>query len=74
MLPSTERYNKVLNAEADVNSVWETVGDRIKISTKETLGFYVLKKHKSCLDEGCSKLLDKKKNKLNWNGCRIQAE
>jgi hypothetical protein len=56
-----------LNAEVDVNRAWETVRDNIKISAKESLGYYELKKHKSWFDEGCSKLLDQRKHdKLQW--------
>jgi hypothetical protein len=33
----------------------------IKITTKESLGYYELKKHKPCIHEGCSKLFDQKK-------------
>jgi hypothetical protein len=36
----------------------ETIRDNIKISAKEKLGYYELKKHKPWLDEGCSELLD----------------
>jgi hypothetical protein len=48
-----------LDAEVEINRAWETIRDKIKISAKETLGYYELKKHKSWFDEGCSKLLDK---------------
>jgi hypothetical protein len=33
----------------------------MKISAKESLGCYELKKHKPWFDEGCLKLLDQKK-------------
>jgi hypothetical protein len=37
------------------------------MSAKESLGYYELKKHKPWFDEGCSKLLDQKKQvKLQW--------
>jgi hypothetical protein len=49
------------------NRVWETIRDNIKISAKESLGYYELKKHKPWFDEGCSKLLDQRKQaKLQW--------
>ncbi|PNF34106.1 hypothetical protein B7P43_G01139 [Cryptotermes secundus] len=52
-----------LDTEADVNKAWET----IKMSAKESLGYYELKKHKTRFDEGCSKLLDQRKQaKLQW--------
>jgi hypothetical protein len=39
----------------------------IKISAKESLGYYELKKHKPWFDEGCSTLLDqRKKAKFKW--------
>jgi hypothetical protein len=34
----------------------ETIRENIKISVKESLGYYELKKHKPLFDEGCSKL------------------
>jgi hypothetical protein len=41
--------------------------ENIKISAKESLGYYELKKHKPWFDEGCSKLLDQRKQaKLQW--------
>jgi hypothetical protein len=39
----------------------ETIRENNKISAKERLGYYELKKHKPWLDEGCSKLLDHRK-------------
>jgi hypothetical protein len=41
-----------LDTEVDVNKAWETVGENIKISAKESLGYYVRKKHKPWFDEG----------------------
>jgi predicted transcriptional regulator len=35
-----------LDAEMDINRVWETIRENIKISAKESLGYYELKKHK----------------------------
>jgi hypothetical protein len=47
--------------------VWETISKNIKISAKESLGYYELKKHKSWFYEGCSKLLDQRKQgELQW--------
>jgi hypothetical protein len=41
--------------------------ENIKISAKESLGSYELKKNKLWFDEGCSKLLDQRKlAKLQW--------
>jgi hypothetical protein len=50
-----------LDTEVDVNKVWETIKENIKISVKGCLGYYEMKKNKPCFDEGCSKLLDKRK-------------
>jgi hypothetical protein len=39
----------------------------IKISAKESLGYFEFKKHKPWFDEGCSRLLDPRKEaKLQW--------
>jgi hypothetical protein len=35
-----------LDDDADINRVWETIRENIKISAKESLGYYELKKHK----------------------------
>jgi hypothetical protein len=41
--------------------------ENIKISAKESLGYFELKKHKPWFDEECSKLFDQKKEaKLQW--------
>jgi hypothetical protein len=39
-----------LDAAVDINSAWETIGKDIKISAKESLGYYELKKHKPGFD------------------------
>jgi hypothetical protein len=52
----------------DINRAWQTIRENIKISAKESLGYYELKKHKPWFDEECSKLLDKRKQaKLQWS-------
>jgi hypothetical protein len=51
----------------DINRAWETIRGNIKISAKESLGCYELKKHNQLFDEGCSELLDQRKQaKLHW--------
>jgi hypothetical protein len=45
-----------LDTDGDVNTAWETITDNIKISAKESLGYYELKKTKPWFIEGCSKL------------------
>jgi hypothetical protein len=50
-----------LDAEVEINSAWETIRE------KESLGYYKLWKHKQRFDEGCSELLDQRKQaKLQW--------
>jgi hypothetical protein len=56
-----------LDTEVEVNSAWEMIRENIKISAKESLGYYELRKHKPWFDERCSKLLDQRKQaKLQW--------
>jgi hypothetical protein len=56
-----------VDTEVEINSAWETVRDNITISAKESIGYFELKKHKTWFDEGCSKLLDRRKEaKLQW--------
>jgi hypothetical protein len=50
-----------LDAEVEINSAWETIRENIKMSAKESLGYFELKKHKPWFDEGCSKILDERK-------------
>jgi hypothetical protein len=56
-----------LDTEVEINSAWETIRENMKISAKESLGYFELEEHKTCFDEGCSKLLDQRKQaKLQW--------
>jgi CRISPR/Cas system-associated protein Csx1 len=56
-----------LDTEVEINSAWETIRENIKVSARETLGYFQFKKHKPWFDEGCSKLLDQRKQaKLQW--------
>jgi hypothetical protein len=56
-----------LDAEVHINVAWQTVRETIKISAKESPGYYELKKHKPCFDEECSKLLNQRKQaRLKW--------
>jgi hypothetical protein len=52
---------------------WETIRETIKISAKESLGYFKLKKHKPWFSEGCTKLLDQRKQD-NCSGYRIQVK
>jgi hypothetical protein len=47
-----------LDAEVEINTIWETIRENIKISATESLGYYEPKQHKLWFDEGCSELLD----------------
>jgi hypothetical protein len=49
-----------LDAEVEINTLWETIRENIKISPKESLGYYEPKKRGLWYDEGCSKLLDQR--------------
>jgi hypothetical protein len=56
-----------LDADVDINSSWETIRENVKISAKENLAYYELKEHKPWFYEGCSKLLDQRKQtNLQW--------
>lgn len=58
---------KNLDTEVDVNKAWETIREKIKTFAKKSLGNYELKNHKPWFDEGCTKLLDQRKQaKLQW--------
>jgi hypothetical protein len=56
-----------LDTEGDVNTAWETIRENITFSAKERVGYYERKKNKSWFDEGCSELLDQRKQaKFQW--------
>jgi hypothetical protein len=56
-----------LDDDGNINIAWETIRENIKISAKESVGYYELKKHTPWFDEGCTKLLDQRKQvKLQW--------
>jgi hypothetical protein len=56
-----------LDTEVEISSACETIRENINISEKESLGYYGLRKHKPCFNEGQSKLLDERKQaKLQW--------
>jgi hypothetical protein len=51
----------------EINTIWETIRENIKISANESLCYYKLKKHKPRFNEGCSNLLAQRKEaKLQW--------
>jgi 50S ribosomal subunit-associated GTPase HflX len=56
-----------LDPEVKINSAWEMTQENIKVSAKESLGYYELRKHKPWFNEGCSNLLDQRRQaKLQW--------
>jgi hypothetical protein len=56
-----------IDTVVDVNKAWETIRENIKISAKESIGYYEMKKNKPWFDEFCSELLDQRKQaKLQW--------
>jgi predicted transcriptional regulator len=72
--------------EVDIKSAWEIIRENNQISAKESLGYYESKKHKPWFDNGCSKLLDQRKqarlqrlqdtreiNENNLNNVRCEA-
>jgi hypothetical protein len=56
-----------LDTQMEINGAWETNRENIKISAKESLGYFELKKHKPWFGERCSKLLDQRTQyNLQW--------
>jgi hypothetical protein len=41
--------------DVDISKAWESIGDSMKALATHSLGYYELKQHKPCFDEGCSK-------------------
>jgi hypothetical protein len=41
--------------EVDINRTWESIRENIKVSAKEILGYYELKKHNPWFNKECSK-------------------
>jgi hypothetical protein len=55
-----------LDADVDITELVKLI-KRISKYPQKILGYYELKKHKPWFDEGCSKLLDQRKQaKLQW--------
>jgi hypothetical protein len=56
-----------LDAELVINSGWDTIREIIKVTAKERLGYFEMKKHNPWFEEGFSKLLERRKQaKLQW--------
>jgi hypothetical protein len=60
-VPTRVEALKDLDAEVEINAIWETFRESMKLSGKEILGYYELKQHKTWFEEGCSRLLDQRK-------------
>jgi hypothetical protein len=57
---------KDLDAEVEINTSWKRL-ERKSNFQSESLDYYELKQHKPWFDEGCSELLDQRKQaKLQW--------
>jgi hypothetical protein len=41
-----------LDVEVEINTVWETIREKIKISAKESIGYYELKQHEPWFGKG----------------------
>jgi hypothetical protein len=55
------------NLSEDINRVWETIQNNVKISAKWSLGRYEEKQQKPWYDEKCSQFLDQRKQaKMQW--------
>jgi hypothetical protein len=50
-----------LDAVVELNRAWEMIGENISILAKERRDCYERKKHEPWFDEGCSELLDQRK-------------
>jgi hypothetical protein len=42
---------KIMDIKVEIYNSWEMIRDNIKISAKESLGYFELKKHKPLFDE-----------------------
>jgi hypothetical protein len=50
-MSNTFTYLENLDTKVDINRAWEIIRENIKISAKESLDYYELKKHESWFDE-----------------------
>jgi hypothetical protein len=53
--PSSFGALENLDTERDVSKAWGTIRENIKMSAKESLGYYEPKKNKTWFDEGCKR-------------------
>jgi hypothetical protein len=49
------------DTELDNNSVWEIVRVNVNISVNNSVGYFEMGGHKPWFDEGCSELVDQRK-------------
>jgi hypothetical protein len=49
-----------LSASDDINRAWENIQEKIKTSTKESLGLHKLKRHKPRIEEECLRFFSSK--------------
>jgi hypothetical protein len=60
-------YGSQEDSEVEINTIWETTRENIKITAKESLGHYEPKQHKQWFDEGRSEKSDQRTQvKLQW--------
>jgi hypothetical protein len=56
-----------LDESFDINNEWENTKENITTSAKDNLRYHRLKHNKPWFDDGCSKLIDERKQaKLQW--------
>jgi hypothetical protein len=56
-----------LEDSGDINRAWDNIRENIKTSARESLGYCESKHRKPWFDEGCSKLVEQRKQaKLQW--------
>jgi hypothetical protein len=63
MLGVMNAFDTVTECTSDSikRTAWEMIRENLKISTKESLDYYELKKHELWFSEGCSELLDQRR-------------
>jgi hypothetical protein len=57
--------------DVDINRGCEAIRENIKISSKESLGYYELKQCKPWFDNGRSKVYQTRGKRSDCSGCRI---
>jgi hypothetical protein len=60
--------------EVDINRAWRNIRENIKISAKEIVSYYELKKHKQWFDKGCTRLLKQAKLQCLQNPSEINGD